>query len=134
MSAVTPRLASTGVAATSNGASSLLPHDGITMVPFSPTALNNASITPAGPPSTGRTARYDMCTRRTSPGLTPSARSCAVSSPGSTARPLLLLMRVDLRRSLGTEMPVVAKKHYAAEHQCLSRGYETNARHRRLRE
>jgi len=38
-------------------------------------ASRRASIRPSGPPSTGRAARKDVCTSRTPPSSTPSARS-----------------------------------------------------------
>src|SRR5690242_8887238 len=53
---------------------------GITSVPASPMASWSAPINPRGPPSTGRTARNEVCTSSTPPRRTPSARSCAATS------------------------------------------------------
>jgi hypothetical protein len=80
VSATTPRSADAGVAAGSNGVASSPVHAGITSVPPGPRAPRRASMSPRGPPSTGRTARKEVCTSSTPPRSTPSARSWPATS------------------------------------------------------
>jgi hypothetical protein len=70
-----PRSDDAGLVAGSNGSSSSPEKDGITSVPLRPRTSRIASISPSGPPSTGRMARKDVWTSKTAFLLTPRARS-----------------------------------------------------------